>query len=99
MTFTVVEIMAVVVMAVVAMAVVMVVDMAVDSPTDDNGAGDPRTVVVDVSSLGNFYSVSVLTIDAATSPNKGPSGVGVTPAGRMTITLPGYGVAFLTLKP
>ena len=78
---------------------VMVVDMAVDSPADDNGAGDPRIVVVDVSSLGNFYSASVLTIDAATSPSKGPSGVGVTPASRMTITLPGYGVAFLTLKP
>jgi hypothetical protein len=78
---------------------VMVVDLAVDSPADNNGVGDPRTVVVDVSSLGNFYSASVLTIDSTTSPSKGPSGVGVTPAGRITVTLPGYGVAFLTLKP
>jgi hypothetical protein len=78
---------------------VRVVDLAVDSPTDDNGTGDPRTVVVDTSSLGSYYSASVLTIDAATSASKGPSGVGVTPASRITITLPGYGVAFLTLKP
>jgi hypothetical protein len=78
---------------------VMVVDLAVDAPADNNGSGDPRTVVVDTSSLGSFYSASVMTIDAATSASMGPSGMGVTPASRMTITLPGYGVAFLTLKP
>jgi hypothetical protein len=78
---------------------IMVVDMAVDAPADNNGAGDPRTVVVDTSSLGGFYTASVLTIDATTSASKGPSGVGVTPASRMTMALPGYGVAFLTLKP
>jgi hypothetical protein len=77
----------------------MVVDLAVHSMTDDNGNGDPRTVVVDTSSLGGYYSGSVLSINASTSAKLGPSGVGVTPASRMTITLPGYGVAFLTLKP
>jgi hypothetical protein len=78
---------------------VMVVDRAVNAPADNNGNGDPRTVVVDTSSLGSFYSASVLTIDAATSTSKGPAGVGVTPASRITISLPGYGVAFLTLTP
>jgi len=78
---------------------VMVVDRAVHSSNDDDGTGDPRTVVVDTSSLGTFYSASVLTIDAATSAINGPSGVGVTPASRITISLPGYGVAFLTLTP
>ena len=78
---------------------VMAIDMAVHSPTDNDGNGDPRTVIVDTSSLGSFYSASVLTIDGATSPSMGPSGVGVTPTSRITITLPGYGVAFLTLKP
>lgn len=78
---------------------VMVVDLAVHSPADNNGNGDPRTVVVDTSSLGSYYSASVMNIDATTSASKGPSGIGVTPASRMTITLPGYGVAFLTLKP
>jgi hypothetical protein len=78
---------------------VMVVDLAVHSMTDDNGNGDPRTVVVDTSSLGGYYSGSVLSINASTSAKLGPSGIGVSPASRMTITLPGYGVAFLTLKP
>jgi hypothetical protein len=78
---------------------VMVVDRAVHSSTDNNGSGDPRTVVVDLSSLGSFSSASLLTIDAATSTSSGPAAVSVTPAARMTVTLPGYGVAFLSLKP
>jgi hypothetical protein len=78
---------------------VMVADRAVDAPTDNNGKGDPRTVIVDTSNLGNFNAASLLTIDAATSASNGPTGVGVTPAERMTITLQGYGVAFLTLTP
>jgi hypothetical protein len=79
--------------------IVMVVDRAVHSNTDNNGSGDPRTVVVDLSSLGHFSSASLLTIDATTSASSGPAAVSVTPASRMTVTLPGYGVAFLTLTP
>jgi hypothetical protein len=78
---------------------VMVADRAVDAISDNNGNGDPRTVVVDLSSLGNFSSASLLTIDAATSASAGPAAVSVTPAPRMTITLPGYGVALLKLMP
>jgi hypothetical protein len=79
--------------------IVMVVDRAVHSSTDNNGSGDPRTVVVDLSSLGSFSSASLLTIDAATSDSSGPAAVSVTPAARMTVTLSGYGVAFLKLEP
>jgi hypothetical protein len=78
---------------------VMVADRAVASPTDNNGSGSPRTVVVDLSSLGSFTTAMLLTIDAATSASTGPTPVSVTPAARMDVTLPGYGVTFLTLTP
>jgi hypothetical protein len=78
---------------------VMVVDLAVQSSTDNNGAGAPRTVVVDLSSFSPFYAASLLTIDAGTNAATGPTGVGVTTSYRMNVTLPGYGVAFLTLTP
>jgi hypothetical protein len=71
----------------------------VHASTDNNGAGDPRTVVVNVSALGNFTSATLLTIDSHTDVNAGPAPAPVTPAGKMTLTLGGYGVAFLTLKP
>jgi hypothetical protein len=79
--------------------VVMVVDRAVHASSDNNGSGDPRTVVVDLSSFGSFYAASLININSTTSVSAGPAGAGVTPATRMTITLPGYGVAFLTLTP
>lgn len=79
--------------------VIMVTDHAVHSPSDNNGTGDPRTVVLDVSALGSFGSASQLTIDASTNLATGPTAVTVTPAPRLTVTLNGYGVSFLTLKP
>ena len=79
---------------------VMVDDHAVASSTDNNGAGAPRTVIVDLSGLGNFSSASVLTIDTNTSATTGPpTAVSVTPATRMSVTVGGYGVAWLILKP
>jgi hypothetical protein len=78
---------------------VMVADRAVHATTDNNGNGDPRTIIVDLSSLGSFSSASLLTIDAATSASAEPAAVSITPATRMTITLPGYGVALLKLMP
>lgn len=36
-------------------------------PPDNNGAGDPRTVVVDVSALGTFSSGTPITIDKNTN--------------------------------
>ena len=81
-------------------AVVMVANRAVNAPaTDNNGPGAPRSVLVDVSALGTFSSGSLLTIDANTSVAAGPTATAVTPAAQMTVTLNGYGVAFLTLQP
>ena len=77
----------------------MVANHAVSTATDHNGPGSPRTVVADVSALGTFCSGSLLMIDANTDVVNGPSATSVTPAAQMTVTLNGYGVAFLTLKP
>jgi hypothetical protein len=79
--------------------VVMIVDRAVHSSTDNNGAGDPRTVIVDVSALGAFSSATTVTIDAKTSASSGPAAVAIAPGQKMSVTLGGYGVTFLKLKP
>ena len=79
--------------------VVMVVDHAAHSPTDDNGAGDPRLVTVDLTALGRFNSATLLTIDASTDPVIGPTAAAVMPAAQMQVSLAGYGVSFLKLKP
>jgi hypothetical protein len=78
--------------------VIMVANHAVQNPADNNGPGDPRTVIVDVSALGSFSTASALTLDATTNITTGPSPVTLTPAARMSVTLNGYGVTFLTLK-
>jgi hypothetical protein len=80
-------------------AVVMIVDRAVHGANDNNGTGDPRTVIVDVSALGNFSSATTLTIDGKTSVTNGPSQVALAFSPQMSIVLGGYGVTFLTLKP
>jgi len=78
---------------------VMVIDRALHAAADNNGNGDPRTVVVDTSSLGAFFSANLLTIDATSSTASGPVTAGIPPAPRIIVTLPGYGVAILTLTP
>lgn len=79
--------------------VVMIVDRAVHAASDNNGIGDPRTVLVDVSALGNYSSVSRLTLDATTDVNNGPQPLSLTPGPKLSVTLNGYGTAFLILKP
>jgi len=80
--------------------VVMLADHAVHASTDDNGPGDPRTAVVDISALGTFNSATQLTIDATFNGNTVPASIPVIPPGpRITVTLIGYGVTFLSLKP
>jgi hypothetical protein len=79
--------------------VLMIVDHAVHSSTDNNGTGDPRTVIVDVSALGTFSSATSITIDTKTSATSGPLAVNVAPAQKMSLTLGGYGVTLLKLKP
>jgi hypothetical protein len=78
--------------------VIMLADHALNAPNDNNGPGAPRTIAVDVSALGSFTSGSLLTIDAGTSVTSGPTATPVTPSASMTVSLNGYGVAFLTLK-
>jgi hypothetical protein len=79
--------------------VVMAADHAINAPSDDNGPGAPRTVVVDLSQFGSFSSATELTIDANTNVATGPVAVSVTPAPQMTINMGGYGVTFLKLVP
>ncbi|HKW65507.1 MAG TPA: putative Ig domain-containing protein [Candidatus Acidoferrum sp.] len=77
----------------------MVADRAVLSPSDNNGPGDARTVILDISALGNFTSASQLDIGAKTDVTNGPQPSPITLASKLTVTLPGYGVSFLLLKP
>jgi hypothetical protein len=79
--------------------VVMVADRAVHATTDHNGGGDPRTVIVAVSALGTFSSATSLTIDGKASATGGPVPMNVALAQRMSVTLSGYGVTFIKLKP
>jgi len=78
---------------------VLVADHAVHSSTDNNGTGDPRTVVLDFSALGNFSSVSEVTMDKNTNVANGPIQVSLMRAPKLTVSLGGYGAALLTLKP
>jgi hypothetical protein len=79
--------------------VIMVANHAVNAAGDNNGPGAARSVQVDVSALGTFSRGSLLMIDKNTSASSGPTAAAMTPAAQMTITLDGYAVAFLTLKP
>ncbi|HEV2196227.1 MAG TPA: glycosyl hydrolase [Candidatus Acidoferrum sp.] len=77
----------------------MVADRAVLSPSDNNGSGDARTVILDLSALGNFTSASQLNIGATSELTNGPQATSITLAPKLTVTLPGYSVSFLLLKP
>ena len=79
---------------------VMVANRAVHAASDNNGTGDPRTTVVELSGFGSFSSATLLTIDASTNTSTGPTAVSaVAASSRWPIVLKGYGVAFLTLTP
>ncbi len=77
---------------------IMIANLAVAGPADSNGAGAPRTVLVDTSALGGLSSASLLIIDRNTNLSTGPVASAITPSPQATVTLSGYGVAFLTLK-
>jgi hypothetical protein len=77
----------------------MVADHAVHATADNNGSGDPRTVVVDVSALGAFATASQLTIDSTTNTVDGPAETAIALAPRIALSLGGYGVTFVTLHP
>jgi len=82
-----------------ASVVVMVSDHAVNAPSDNNGPGQARTVVVDVSALGPFLSGTQMTLDAGTDPIAGPAATNFAPSSQMTVRLGGYGTTFLTFSP
>ncbi|MFZ0662166.1 MAG: hypothetical protein WAM66_05695 [Acidobacteriaceae bacterium] len=77
--------------------VVMVSNHGAANANDDNGAGVPRTVLVDVSSLGTFTTAQEVVIDKNTSAATGPTEQAMAVAPQMQVTLDGYGVAFLVL--
>jgi hypothetical protein len=78
---------------------VMVANHAVASAQDNNGPGAPSTVQLDLSALGSFHTATELTIDARTDPTTGPGApTSITPTSTVTIKLPGYGVALLTMS-
>jgi hypothetical protein len=79
--------------------IVMIANHTVNASTDNNGPGVSKTVSVDVSALGTFSSGTLLTIDKNTSVANGPTATSMTPASQMTITLNGYSVGILSLKP
>jgi hypothetical protein len=78
---------------------VMISNHAVASALDDDGAGAPRTVLLDVSALGAFTSATQTSLNGSTSAAAGPSSVAITPSSVMTLTFAGYGTTFLQLKP
>jgi len=78
--------------------VVMVANYAVASPVDNNGPGLPRTVSLDVSSLGSFSNGTVLKLDSTTDVTNGPTPTTVAPTSPIQVTLNGYGVAFVKLQ-
>jgi hypothetical protein len=79
--------------------VVMIADRAVHASTDNNGAGDPRTVIVDVSGLGTFSNATATTIDSKTTASSGPVPLTITLGQKLSVNLGGYGVTFLRLTP
>jgi hypothetical protein len=80
-------------------AVVMIANRALNSVTDNNGPGVTKTVAVDVSALGTFSNASLLVIDKNTNIQSGPVATTVQPEGTISVTLNGYSVGFLNLKP
>jgi hypothetical protein len=56
-------------------------------------------VVLDVSALGSFTSASQLNIGASADLTSGLQASPITLAPKLTVTLAGYGVSFVLLKP
>lgn len=77
---------------------VLLSNHAVASASDNNGVGLPAKISVDVSALGSFTTASQVTIDSTTNPLTGPIAVSVSAHSPISVTLNGYGVAFLMLQ-
>ncbi len=80
--------------------VIMVVNRDVAADADNNGAGVPKTVLLDLNNAGTFNTVRLTTIDKNTNVPYGPGTTVVVPSnGVLTLTFPGYGVQFVELTP
>ncbi len=77
--------------------IVLFANHTVAHPDDDNGPGAPRTIQLDLSALGPHGTATQLTFDVETNPLTGPELQKVTPAWKIELTLPGYGVTFITI--
>ena len=77
--------------------VILLANHAVRNSTDNNGPGVAATVTLDVSALGSFSLATVTSVNANTDPSAGPSTQSVTPQGTISVSFPGYGVAFVRL--
>lgn len=77
----------------------MIADHGVAHSTDVNGTGVPRSVQIDLSHWPAFSSATLIALNATTNVTQGPQPVVMTPGTTMQLTLPGYGVDFLILKP
>jgi hypothetical protein len=69
--------------------------------TTVNGKGEPRSFSLDISQLGAFAAGRLRTIydpNADNSPSTVPTLVDLSTPNPISVTLPGYGVAFLTLQ-
>lgn len=78
--------------------VVLISNHAVASAIDNDGAGVPAKVSLDISALGNFASASLLVIDSSTNPSSGPSPSAISSVSPISISMNGYSVAFVTLQ-
>jgi hypothetical protein len=78
--------------------VVMISNRALASGAENNGTGAPRSVLLDISSLGTFTSGQVMTIDSSTDLTSGSVAQPFTPAPTVELTFRGYGVMFITLN-
>ena len=77
----------------------LVSDVAIASATDNNGAGVPRTILINVSDLGAFTSATMVQLTATTPITTGPTQTTFSPGTTLSIALPGYGTALIRLIP
>jgi hypothetical protein len=78
--------------------VVMIANHAMASPNDNNGAGAPRSILLDISQLTTSTAGKLLTIDTRTDLVNGPAESSILLTPTVQIDFPGYGVAFLSFK-
>jgi hypothetical protein len=77
----------------------MVTNYAVASSTDDNGAGAPRTVYVNLNALSTFSTGTEVDLNAGTSTITGPASTPLVPTSTLPLTFQGYGTSLFVLKP